>query len=231
MEVLLVAALNKEVARYRKYVQDVHMKMNFLELETFSLVRSIINHKSGLFLVIDIGSRATNLVLVDDGLVKVSRNLDAGGKDITRTLTDGLGITHERAETLKKSEKDFLNQRESALVFPTLEMIASEGKRMLSAYREHYPDKQCQEIILSGGTAGLTGLTEYYGKTFGLTVRIGNPWETISYDANRAEDIEQLGTSFSVALGLALVGIHEKEHKHQTIKKPFSLKTFLSKKL
>ena len=84
MEVLLVAALNKEVARYRKYVQDVHMKMNFLELETFSLVRSIINHKSGLFLVIDIGSRATNLVLVDDGLVKIL--LDDGLRDVASQL-------------------------------------------------------------------------------------------------------------------------------------------------
>ncbi|MBP7060373.1 MAG: type IV pilus assembly protein PilM [Candidatus Moranbacteria bacterium] len=231
MEILLVAALNKEVARYRKYVQEVHLKMNFLELETFSLVRSIIDHRPGVFLVVDIGSRATNLVLVDDGLVKVSRNLDAGGKDITRTLTEGLSITAERAEALKKSDKDFLNQRESALVFPALEMIASEAKRMLSAYRERYPEKSCQEIILSGGTAQLTGLTTYYTQVFGVPVHIGDPWEGISYDPSVAKMVAELGTSFSVALGLAMVGIDETTHQYQAPKKPFSLKALLTKKI
>lgn len=232
MEILLVAALNKEVVRYRKYVQDVHLKMNFLELETFSLIRSVIDHKPGVFLVIDIGSRATNLVLVDDGLVKVSRNLDAGGKDVTRTLTDGLNITPERAEVLKKSGKDFLNQPESALVFPALETIASEAKRMLAGYTTKYPEKQCQGVILSGGTARLAGLTDYYARAFGLPVQIGNPWEHINYDPALAPAIEELGTSFSVALGLALAGIDEGRHeKNSTMKKPFSLKEFLTKKI
>lgn len=232
MEILLVAALNKEVARYRKYVQDVHLKMNFLELETFSLIRSVIDHEPGVFLVIDIGSRATNLVLVDDGLVKVSRNLDAGGKDVTRTLTDSLSITPERAESLKKSDKDFLNQPASALVFPALETIASEAKRMLAGYAAKYPEKQCQGVILSGGTARLAGLTDYYARAFGLPVRIGNPWEHIAYDPALTTVIEELGTSFSVALGLALVGIDEIRHeKSPMMKKPFSLKAFLTKKI
>lgn len=232
MEILLVAALNKEVARYRKYVQEANLKMNFLELETFSLIRSVIHHEQGVFLVVDIGSRATNLVLVDDGLVKVSRNLDTGGKDVTRTLTDALSITPERAESLKKSEKDFLNVAGSALVFPALEMIASEAKRMIEAHQERNPDKLCQGIVLSGGTAQLTGLVEYYSNMFGLPVRIGNPWNQVRYDQTMATDIQGLGTSFSVAIGLALVGIDEANHVgNKIMKKPFSLRDLLKKKI
>lgn len=232
MEILLVAALNKEVARYQKYIQATHLKMNFLELETFSLVRSVIHHDPGVFLVIDIGSRATNLVLVDDGLVKSSRNLDVGGRDVTKTLTDAFNITPERAEALKKSDKDLLNTPESSLLLPSLEMIASEAKRMIGAYREKYPDKECQEVVLSGGTAQLTGLIQYYSKMLGVSVRIGRPWDRIAYDPEQATDIEKLGTSFSVALGLALVGIDESTHVGQNVsKKPFSLKAFLTKKM
>ncbi len=232
MEILLVAALNKEVVRYRRYVEEVHLKMNFLELETFSLIRSVIDHEPGVFLVIDIGSRATNLVLVDDGLVRVSRNLDAGGKDVTRTLTESLDITPERAEILKKSDKDFLNQAGSALVFPSLEMISSEAKRMLSSYQGKYPERQCQGVVLSGGTAYLKGLTDFYTRVLGLPVRIGNPWEKISYDPALTAEIESLGTSFSVALGLALAGIDEiTTHKSGIPKKSFSLKELLTRKI
>ncbi len=232
MEILLVAALNKEVARYQKYIRDAQKKMNFLELETFSLIRSIVGHEPGVFLVIDIGSRATNLVLVDEGLVKVSRNLDAGGKDITRTLTDALGVAPERAEAMKKSGKDFLNEAGSSMVLPALEMIASEAKRMLSTYQERYPDKSCQGIILSGGTAQLTGLTTYYTRVFGIPVSIGDPWKRITYDPSVSAEIQRLGTSFSVAIGLALVGVDEMTHKKEFVqKKPFSLKDLLTKKI
>ncbi len=235
MEILLVAALNKEVVRYRKYIERAGLQMNFLELETFSMIRSTIGHDPGLFLVIDIGSRATNLVLVDDGLVKVSRNLDAGGKDITRTLTDGLGITAERADTLKRSDKDFLNQAESKLVFPALDMIANEGKRMLSMYQGKYPERTCEGVVLSGGTAQLTGLTTYYERLFGLPVRVGDPWKRVIVPSMADADIKRLGTSFSVALGLALAGIDDMNQKsNESFTKSWSLaslKKVLMKKI
>lgn len=232
MEILLVAALNKEVSRYKKYVASVGLEMKFLELETFSLVRSVVGQDPGVFLVIDIGARTTNLILVDEGLVKVSRNLDAGGKEITRTLVDALHITKERADILKKSEKDFLNVPESRLVFPTLEAISAEALRMITSYRAKYPEKECRGVILSGGTAQMAGLTEYYGQIFGVPVLIGDPWKRIHYSDEVSGDVKALGASFSVAIGLALEGIDAvAKKKEPSFKKPFSLKELLMKDL
>jgi len=229
MEILLVAALKNEVARFQSYVEKAGMKMDFLELETFSLVRSIIGKKLGIYLIIDIGSRATNLVLVEDGLVKMTRNLDAGGKEITRSLCEGLNITPERAESLKKSNKDFLNFPESALVFPTLQMVSSEGLRMLEAYKIKNPEKKCSGVVLSGGAGQMSGLQTYYSKIFNLPVEQGNPWQRITYDPKKSP-VETLGASFSVALGLALVGI-DALTKKDPMKKKFSLKKLLAKKI
>lgn len=233
MEVLLVAALNKEVNRYKQCIVDAGLKMEFLELETFSLARALHREKQGLALIIDIGSRATNVILVDDGLVRVSRNLDVGGREVTRTLQEGLSIAPERAEMMKKSDKDFLNVPESALVFPALDMIGSEAQRILTSYAERYPEKKCEKAILSGGTAHMTGLAQYYEKTLGLPVELGNPWKDIAYDDKMTEEIKTLGTSFSVALGLALSGIDTLLHGDEPLpnKKKFSLKEILNKKL
>lgn len=224
MEVLLVAALNKEVRRYENYVKGAGLGLAFLELETFSMVRSVVGGREGLYLVIDIGSRATNLVLVENGLVKVSRNLDVGGRDITRTLMEGLSITQSRAEVLKKSGKDFLNHPESALVFPALQMILGEADRMLSAYRVKYPEALFEGAILSGGTGQFTGILEYFSNKLKLPVSIGNPWDRIEYAPELESDIHSMGTSFSVALGLALSGIDALHPKKDVIKKSRSLK-------
>ncbi len=215
VEVLLVAALNKEVERYESYIGSVGYDMQLLELETFSMVRSVVDGDTGVFIVADIGSRATNLVLVENGLVKVSRNLDVGGRDITRTLTDNLDISEDRAESLKKSSKDYLNASDSKLIFPALEVILSEIQRIIGMYTKQHPGHLIDGIILSGGTAGLTGLAMYYGNLLGLPVTIGDPWKRIMYTAEVSGAVSRMGTSFSVALGLALQGTNRLTKKQR----------------
>ncbi len=237
MEILLVAALNKEVSRYEQYVAGAALTLDFLELETFSIVRSIVGNEPGLSLVIDIGSRATNLILVENGLVKVSRNLDVGGRDITRVLAESLSITEERAKVLKKSDKDFLIAPESALVFPALQMIASEAERMLAAYQAKHSGVQCKGIVLSGGTAQFSGLVQYYSNILKLPVTLGDPWKNVEYDPKLAQKISGFGSSFSVALGLALRGTDtilkkkDMEAEYKKPKKEFSFKELLTKKI
>jgi len=201
-----VDALNKEVERYESYIRSVEYDMQLLELETFSIVRSVVDGDQGVFLLVDIGARATNLVLVENGLVKVSRNLDVGGRDVTRTLTEGLNISEDRAEALKKSDKDYLNAQGAKLIFPALEAIGAEIKRILSMHRTKHPDRPIDGIILSGGTAGLTGLAAYYTTLFNLPVTVGNPWKRIDYPRELEGAVDRMGTSFAVALGLALQG-------------------------
>lgn len=212
LEVLLVAALNKEVERYESYIQSVGYTMQFLELETFSMVRSAV-HEEGVYIVVDIGSRATNFVLVENRLVKFSRNIDVGGRDITRTLMDGLNISFDRAEILKKSEKDFLTQAASRITFLPLELIVHEMQRMLETRQEKNPHSEpLRGIILSGGTAGMTGLAQYISDTFRVPAEVARPWKNIQFDKRLQPAVERMGTAYSVALGLALRGVERDRH-------------------
>lgn len=206
MEVLLVAALYKEVERYEKYLAEAGLQMDVLELETFSLVRSLVRDKEGTHLIIDIGSRATNLILVEGGVIKVNRNLNSGGNEITSTLADGLNISWERAEALKRGGRDFLNTRESAIIFPTFEMIGGESRRIFDAYKSKHPDKKVESVVLSGGTAKMKGLDQYFSKMWDISVTVGDPWTGIKIDDRLQSAIAAFGTSYSVALGLALGG-------------------------
>ncbi|MBP7811437.1 MAG: type IV pilus assembly protein PilM [Candidatus Moranbacteria bacterium] len=208
MDVLLVAALKKEVERYRSYIQRESLEMSLLEIETFAIVRALLekNPGSGMKIVIDIGSRATNIILTDDGSVKLSRNIDTGGKDITRTLSDTIEVVRSRAEELKKSGKDFLNQPESAVVFPTLQVIITETKRIIASHEEKHPGSKVTEIILSGGSSRLAGVVEYFSSIFDLPVDIGHPWSKIQSTEKQQAMIHNTDTSFAVAIGLALGG-------------------------
>ncbi len=207
MEVLLVAALKKEIKKYEQYVAHIALPIDLLELEVFPLVRAVASERDGIVLIVDIGSRATNLILVRDGEVRLNRSLNAGGNEITSTLSEGLGISWERAEELKCGTKDFLNKPESALVFSSLDLITTEMTRILQMYSAKEASSAVSEIILSGGTAKMQGLSAYLTNLFHVPVSIADPWGRILHDEMLRPAINKLGSSFSIAVGLALGGI------------------------
>lgn len=207
VDVLLVAALNKEISRYNKYATEANLSLKFLELETFSLVRSVIGNEPGTSIMIDIGFKATNIILIKDGVVCLSRNVGIGGQDMTRTIASGMNISLDRAEDMKKSTQDFLNVSGSAIVFPSLAIIIAEIERIIQSYSEQENGGKIERVILSGGSSGLTGLAQFFSQSLGVPVTLADPWKRIIVKDELMPFVKKLGSSFAVAIGLALGGI------------------------
>lgn len=209
LKILLVAAPKKDINRYGQYLSGAKLKVDAVELETFSLARSLVGDDAGNFLIIDIGLQATNIILVEKGIVVVNRSIDTGGNEVTSAIADGMNISKQRAEALKKGEKDFLNSKESTLVIPVLEFIASESMRLLNLYKMKSKDARIDGILLSGGASKMKGLEEYFTRLLQAKVTVGSPWRRIIVKDEAKMLVENLGGSFSVALGLALRGVEE----------------------
>lgn len=208
IEVLLVAALKKDIQQYERYVNAVGYQMKLLELETFSIARALASDEPDPVLVVDIGARAANLILVEGGFPKKSRSIDAGGREITQTLSESLNISLDRADEMKKGKKDFLNAKDVAIILTPVETIVNEAKRIIGAWQEKRPTRRVSKIILSGGTAQLSGLDQYVSKKLDLPVEIGDPWKEISFPPELGKKArEHMGPSFSVAAGLALYSL------------------------
>lgn len=209
IKVLLVAAPKRDIERYDRLVSGSLLEVGAIELETFSISRALVGDDPGIYFIIDIGARATNILLVENGIIKVNRNIDAGGSEITNAICDSMSISKQRAEIFKKGDKDFLNTTESALVIPVLELIIGESQRIINAYKEKNKDFKFNAVMISGGTAKMKGLAEYFSKSLGADVTIGDPWKEIGCDPMIAPLIKELGGSFSVALGLAMRGVED----------------------
>lgn len=213
IKVLLVAAPKRDAERYSRLVAGTNLEVDAIELETFSIARSLIGEDMGNFFIMDIGARSTNMILVEKGTVIINRNIDAGGSEITTAIADGMGVSRQRAEDFKKGERDILNGKESAIVIPILELIKGESQRILNAYKEKNKDSRIDGIILSGGTSKMKGIEEYFSNILGTKVTQGDPWRRVTVEENIASSVKELGGSFSVALGLALRGIEEYKRK------------------
>ncbi len=208
VQVLLVAAPKTRVVKSEKLIKDIGLDLKSIEIESFAMVRSLVGNDQGNFVIADIGARVCNIALVEKGIIKVNRNIDAGGREITKTIARSFDIDEERAEEMKISGRNFL-EKETKITFPSLENITGEIKRVLSAYYKNDQGIRVDGIILSGGTANLKGLENYFSNALQIKTTIGNPLGRIEYDKKLDPKLVSLRPKFSVAVGLALKGVEE----------------------
>lgn len=209
VQILLVAATKEEIVKYENIVKGAGLRVDAVELETFSLVRSLVGDDPGTYLIIDIGYRACNIILAEKGIIKVNRNLDTGGNEITSSLAENFNISWQRAEDMKKQGKDFINDKLSPIIVYPLEMITSESKRIIEAYKGKNFGGKIDNIIISGGTAKLKGIEDYFTRTIGIPSVVGDPWKRILVKEGAKDSVGKVGSFFSVAAGLALRGLDD----------------------
>ena len=209
-QALLVAVPKSRIKKYESIAQLAGHGMESIEIESFSLARSLVGKDAGKFMIVDIGSRVCNIILVEKGEIKASRNIDAGGRDITKAIAAGLSVDEDRAESLKASDMNFLGA-ESNVKLPCLDLIMGEAKRVLmSYYKKDEVAGVVDGIVLSGGTASLNGLTKYFSDKLGIKTQVGNPFGRINCEKIPKDKLNELGPQFSVAAGLALKGLGKK---------------------
>lgn len=213
IQVLLVAAPKRKVKELEEMAKYLGLKVEVIELEVFSLARALVSDGASKNLVIDMGSEVTNIIFAEGSNVKVNRTLDMGGSDVTKAIADSMNISLARAEQLKRESADLFSENNRAMLVPFLNQINSEVNRVLSlCYNIESKETagningKVDKIILSGGTAKLKGLREYLESIFKTPTVIADPWRDVQVAPEYKSLIEQLGPSFSVAVGLAKLG-------------------------
>jgi len=206
IEVLLVAVPKEILQKFKRVAGLAGINPLALEVETLSLVRSLVGQDPLPTAIINLGYLSTTLALVDKGRLRVSHNFGRGSHEFTRVLERGLNISQERAEAIKKevglSEK--AEEREiSSVIIPLLETLITEAERLISVYNRK-ASRKIQKINLTGGGSHLKGLIEYTAAKFGLEVTRGDPFSRIVTPAFLQPMLREIGPNLSVAVGLAL---------------------------
>ncbi|MFZ2192818.1 MAG: pilus assembly protein PilM [Candidatus Moraniibacteriota bacterium] len=208
LQVLLIVASKEKVMKYENLIKTAGLNLRAINLETFPIVRALIGNDPGSFVIVDIGANICNAILVERGIIKVNRTINAGGLDITKTIAKGMGIDNERASELKTSEKNFFEQN-SPISFFALETITGEVSRIIKAYTKDNDEKKIDAIILSGGTASMVGISDYFSDKLKIKTMIGNPLSKIKYDPVLEPIISDIRSKFSICIGSAIGGVDE----------------------
>ncbi len=208
MQVLLVAAPNQLIKRYRTILELAGLSVVGIETEVLSVIRSVVgNAHFPTTLIMNIGALSTSLSIVQNGIIIFTYLIPLGGIAITRAIAADFGLALPQAEEYKKiyglSDKNFGGKIGNA-IRPVLSSIIGEVKKAISFYTERYKNESpISQLLLTGGSALLPGINAYFVQNTGIETVIANPWKNLNIQGVPA-DLQSRGPEFAVPIGLAL---------------------------
>jgi type IV pilus assembly protein PilM len=206
-KILLISVPKEQIEKYQRMFKGAGLALRALEIESLSVAR-IFGGDPTPTIVVDIGSRSTNIVFLEKGQIVWNAQSDFASASLTQALAASLGINPLRAEELKK-ERGIVgtgpNYELSTIMLPFLDAIISEVKKAQFVYAQQFPmASKTERIILSGGGANLLGIEKYCEREFGMPVVKAAPFLHFEYAPEIEPLVAELNPMMSVALGLGL---------------------------
>ncbi len=214
IEVLVVAIHKDAVSKHQEIVRNSDLNLQFLEIEIFSTIRAVAGQNSMDFAVLDMGSGATKLYIVERGMVRDSHMVGRGSQDITLNISRSMGISVAEAEQKKKDAgvvgKDGANKEVVEIVSSNLERIFAEINKVILTHQKRH-SRNIERLVITGGGAVIKGMSDFANSNLDVSVEIADPFSKVEYPAFLEGLLKQVGPEFAVALGVALRGLSQSD--------------------
>jgi type IV pilus assembly protein PilM len=184
------------------------------ELEAQALARAVIPvDDTSPVMIVDFGESRTGVSIAHNGRVFFTTTLDIGGNTLTNMIAKNFSLSFEEAEAMKRSYAIDSHSKADD-IFPVIlngiSVLRDELNKHYIYWQTHDDEsgikhEPISRIILCGGDANLTGLTDYLEASMKIKVEHANAWVNISaLDQSVPDMLFQDSLGYATVLGLAL---------------------------
>lgn len=207
VEVLLTSVENDFVEKRLDLLESIGLDVIAFEPDNLALTRALIGQDNPApQMVLDIGSKSTDLVITMNGAPRLTRSIPTGAESIIRAAAQNLNIDDKQARQFVFKfglGKDKLEGRIYDAVIGTVDILTGEIDKSIKFFQSRYVDTQISRMIVTGGASALPEFPLYLANKFGIEVEIGNAWRNVSFSPDRQNELLAVSNHFGVASGLA----------------------------
>jgi type IV pilus assembly protein PilM len=218
--VLLVVAYRELIDRYVDACRKAGITLAGIDLEAFALLRALQAPQEGVgtdasaaLVVVAIGHERSTFAVSDGRVCEFTRVLEWGGAALNVAIARVLDAAPSEVEGPKRalaltdemvpeglSAEQSKNARDA--MRRAIQTFARELVSSLQYYQNQPGSLGIGEIVLTGGTAHLPGLSGELERLIGVHVRVGDPLARMKV-SKKVGQPEQIG-SLAVAIGLGI---------------------------
>lgn len=225
--VLLVAARREIVDKHVQALEAAGLQPFVLDVESFAVMRAldpqVRSDGAEAAVFVDLGAETTDIVITEGGQLRLTRNVNIGGDNLTRVVATKLDVEFQSAERLKEEKGAVLLEGEPApedrtvvslhdVMLPILGDLATEIRRSLDYFQTRWRESRVGRVVISGGTARLANLARFLTLELGVETVLGDPFTLcdVSDRVLPAEVRRQAAPSMATAVGLGMRGAVER---------------------
>ena len=213
LDILLVAAKKDKIANYSNVIHQADKELVAIDVDVFAIQNAVeVNYpeiiREKTVAIINLGSNITNVVIVENGIPFLFRDLSIGGSFFTENLSKDLNLSFDEAEKVLKGlpVKDIQPEQVQTSLNMNMQNLLEEIEKTFSFYEAGgKEEKKIEVTILSGGLSKLKNLQQNFEEKFNVKTETLNPFRRITYNDKRFDPLyfDELAALFGVATGLA----------------------------
>ncbi len=205
-EILLTSVPNKFVENRLDMLESIGLNVVAFEPDNLAMARALSAADAGAQLLLDVGHRSTDLVIMLGGAPHLTRSIPTGVEAIVRAAAQGLNVDQKQAEQFVFKfglSKEKLEGQVFQAINGTVDLLVSEIEKSIKFFQTRYNDTKVDRIIVTGGASIVPEFPLYLANKFSVSVEIGNAWRNVSFSQDRQNELLAISNQFSVAVGLA----------------------------
>ena len=208
MAVLLVAAKRELVESKTRLLIDAGIDVSIVDVESFALHNAFeLNHPdamSGLVALVNIGHDVTNIIVMDDGVPLLTRDLTVGTRRFREDLQRERGLSAEDAQGLLQGY-DRSPHLES-VIETRGEEIAVGIERAAAFLAQNSRGSGVRAIYTCGGGSRIPGLNDSLAHRLGFSVQQANPLANVTVRPGARDSLvtDEIAPLLMLPIGLAL---------------------------
>lgn len=207
VEVLLSSVGNDFIESRLDMLESIGLNVIAFEPDSLAIARALLPPDNpAAMMVLDIGSRTTDIVIGMGGAPRLVRSLPTGTEAIVRSALQNLNIDEQQAQQFVFKfglGKDKLEGQIYNAIIGTVDLLVGDIDKSIKFFQARYPNVPIDRIIVTGGASVLPEFPLYLANKFGMNVEIGNAWRNVAFPAERQNELLGLSNHFGVAAGLA----------------------------
>ncbi|MFO1539812.1 MAG: pilus assembly protein PilM [Chloroflexota bacterium] len=156
---------------------------------------------------LDIGTRATDLVVIQDGRCWI-RTCPIGGHSFTESIVSAFSTPYGKADRHKGEAATHKHAKQLMHAMkPVFDDLLQEVQRSVGHHQSLNPGKPITQIIGLGSTFRIPGLRKFLSDQLRIEIRRLEDFERLKVEGSAASDFAANAINLSPAMGLALQGL------------------------